>query len=100
VNGLKLQPHGQAGAFLSITNTGNLPAGSRYSFMVRQVGTRLAIGGGTYVVRIGGVAEGWKRFVAPSHDYELFLKTGKIMEEADPKSLPPWIRYYSQRDAS
>jgi hypothetical protein len=100
VNGLKLQPHEQVGAFLSIVNIGDLPAGARYSFMVRQVGVREAVGGGTYVVRIAGVAKGLKRFVAPSHDYDLFLKTGTVMAEADPTSLPPWIRYYSQRDAN
>jgi len=100
VQGVKLRAHAQAGAFLSIANTGNLPAGARYRFTVRQAGLRQAVGGGTYVVRIGGIADGMTRFVAPSHDYKRFLKTGQVMEESDPKSLPPWIRYYAQRGAN
>jgi hypothetical protein len=100
VQGVKLQAYEQAGAFLSISNTGNLSPGARYRFTVRQVGIRQAVGGGTYIVRIGGVAHGPTRFVAPSHDYTRFLKTGEMIQESDPKSLPPWIRYYSQRDAN
>lgn len=88
VHGLKLRPHEQVGAFLSIANTGNLPAGARYRFVVRQVGTRLAVGGGTYVIRIAGVAHGLKRFVAPSHDYELFLKRGRPSKSRIPSHCP------------
>jgi hypothetical protein len=97
VQRLMLAPFGKAAAFMSITNTGALPAGSRYRFMVRQSGTRLATGGSTYVVRIAGAAQGPKRFIAPSHDYQLYRKTGKIIPEADPTSLPPWIKYYAGR---
>jgi hypothetical protein len=97
VQSLMLPPFGKTAAFLSIANTGTLPAGSRYTFMVRQSGTRVAAGGSTYVVRIGGAAQGPKLFIAPSHDYQLYRKTGKIMPEVDPLSLPPWIKYYAGR---
>ena len=97
VQRLMLAPFGKAAAFLSITNTGTLPAGSRYTFMVRQSGTRLAAGGSTYVVRIGGAAQGPKLFIAPSHDYQLYRNTGKIIPDVEPLSLPPWIKYYAGR---
>lgn len=97
VQSLMLPPFGKTAAFLSIANTGTLPAGSRYTFMVRQSGTRLAAGGSTYVVRIGGAAQGPELFIAPSHDYQLYRKTGKIMPEVDPLSLPPWIKDHAGR---
>lgn len=68
VQRVMLAPFAKAAAFLSITNTDSLPAGSRHTFMVRQSGTRLAAGGGTYVVRVGGKARSLKLFIAPSHD--------------------------------
>jgi hypothetical protein len=99
VQRLILAPFAKSAAFLSVTNDGKLPPGSRYTFMVRQMGTRLTAGGSTYVVRIAGATKGPKLFTAPSHDYELYRKTGKIIPDTEPLSLPPWIKYYAGRGA-
>jgi hypothetical protein len=93
VNGVKLGAFGRVSAFLSITNTSELPEGAIYSFVIKQLGMTGTTGGSTYIVRIAGSARQTERLVAPSHDYRLFLKNKKAAAESDPTSLPPWIRY-------
>jgi hypothetical protein len=93
VNGVRMPPMGRAAAFLTIRNRGTLEPGSEYSFAVRQIDPRGTQGGGTYVVRIAGERKRQRSFVAPSHDYYLLRKNGVKVIDADPTSLPRWIRY-------
>ena len=48
-------------------------------------------GGSVYVVRIAGQRRHARGFVAPSHDTN--LRTREEIEDVDPTSLPPWVRY-------
>jgi hypothetical protein len=52
IKGVRLAPYGKAAAVLSLTNTGNLPPGSRYTFHVQQLVGGQVAGGCMYTVRI------------------------------------------------
>ena len=93
VNRVRVAPHSRVGAFFTVANTGELPEGGTYRFVVKQLGQNGVTGGSTYVVRIAGTARQERRLVAPSHDYELFVRTKKTIADSDPTSLPRWIRY-------
>lgn len=93
VHGVEIPAFGAAHAFFTIVNRGTLPEGAEYRFTVKQSGQRAPAGGSVYVVRIAGNRPQPHRLVAPSHDYRLYLKHRTTLEEADPTSLPSWIRY-------
>jgi hypothetical protein len=91
VSGVRLAAMGKAACYLTITNTGTLAPGSEYRFTVRQVDQEGSHGGSVYAVRIAGQPRPRRSFVAPSHDTS--RRAREEIEDADPTSLPTWIRY-------